>query len=125
MKVESEGEMQNYKDLLVWKRAHEFTLHIYQLVLSFPKEEMYNLTSQLKRSSLSIAINIAEGTGRFSQKDLAHFLQISLGSCHEVEYLLLLSRDLGFIENDIYDALNNEINEIKAMLISLIKKVRL
>ena len=69
--------------------------------------------------------NIAEGTGRFSQKDLAHFLQISLGSSHEVEYLLLLSMDLGFINNETHIQLEKEINKIKAMLISLIKKVRL
>jgi len=117
--------MQNYKDLLVWKKAHEFTLKIYKTVSTYPKEETYNLVSQLKRASSSIATNIAEGTGRFSQKDLAHFLQMSLGSCHEVEYLLLLSKDLNFINKELYPLLEKEINEIKAMLISLIKKVRL
>jgi len=117
--------MQNYKDLSVWRKAHDFTVKIYQVVAIFPRTEIYNLTSQLKRSSSSIAINIAEGTGRFTQKDLAHFLQMSLGSCHEVEYLLLLSKDLNFIDKELYPLLNKEINEIKAMLISLIKKVRL
>ena len=117
--------MQNYKDLLVWKKAHELTLMIYKTVASYPKEETYNLVSQLKRASSSIATNIAEGTGRFSQKDLAHFLQMALGSSHEVEYLLLLSKDLNFINQELYILLEKEINEIKAMLISLIKKVRL
>lgn len=117
--------MQNYKDLLVWKKAHQLTLEIYKTVSTYPKEEIYSLVSQLKRASSSIATNIAEGTGRFSQKDLAHFLQIALGSSHEVEYLLLLSKDLGFINNEIYIQLEKDINEIKAMLISLIKKVRL
>ncbi|TDG37082.1 four helix bundle protein [Pedobacter changchengzhani] len=117
--------MQNYKDLLVWKKAHQLTLEVYKVVSTYPKEEIYSLVSQLKRASSSIATNIAEGTGRFSQKDLAHFLQIALGSSHEVEYLLLLSKDLGFINNDNYFQLEKNINEIKAMLISLIKKVRL
>ncbi len=117
--------MQNYKDLIVWKKAHQLTLEIYKIVSTYPKEEIYSLVSQLKRASSSIATNIAEGTGRFSQKDLAHFLQIALGSSHEVEYLLLLSKDLGFINNEIYIQLEKDINEIKAMLISLIKKVRL
>lgn len=117
--------MQNYKDLLVWKKAHELTLKTYKTVASYPKEETYNLVSQLKRASSSIATNIAEGTGRFSQKDLAHFLQMALGSSHEVEYLLLLSKDLNFINQELYILLEKEINEIKAMLISLIKKVRL
>lgn len=117
--------MQNYKDLLVWTKAHQLTLEIYKTVATYPKEETYNLVSQLKRASSSIATNIAEGTGRFSQKDLAHFLQMALGSCHEVEYLLLLSRDLNFINKELYPTLEKEINEIKAMLISLIKKVRL
>ena len=92
--------MQNYTDLLVWKKAHELTLMIYKAVASYPKEETYNLVSQLKRASSSIATNIAEGTGRFSQKDLAHFLQMALGSSHEVEYLLLLSKDLNFINQE-------------------------
>ncbi|WP_199137705.1 four helix bundle protein [Pedobacter sp. ASV12] len=117
--------MQNYKDLLVWAKAHELTLKLYKTLATYPKEETYSLVSQLKRASISIATNIAEGTGRFSQKDLAHFLQMALGSCHEVEYLLLLSKDLDFINKDIYSTLEKEINEIKAMLISLIKKVRL
>ncbi|MDQ8054525.1 MAG: four helix bundle protein [Pedobacter sp.] len=117
--------MQKYKDLIVWKKAHNFTLKIYETVGIFPKAETYNLVSQLKRASSSIAVNIAEGTGRLSQKDFAHFLQMSLGSCHEVEYLLLLSKDLKFIDTMTYPELEKEINEIKAMLISLIKKVRL
>jgi four helix bundle protein len=117
--------MQNYKDLQVWQKARQFTLKIYATVATFPKEEIYNLTSQIKRSSSSIPTNIAEGCGRFSQKDLANFLQIALGSSHELEYQLLLSKDLGFIDDKIFIDLEKEVGEIKAMLISLIKKVRL
>ena len=116
--------MQNYKDLLVWSKAHKLTLEIYKTVANYPKEELYGLISQLKRASSSIPTNIAEGTGRFTKKDFANFLQIALGSSHEVEYLLILSRDLGYINDEIYKTLDKEINEIKAMLISLIKKVR-
>ena len=88
-KVES---MQNYKDLQVWKKSHELTLEIYKVTKSFPKEEIFALVSQLRRASASIPTNIAEGSGRFTKKDFASFLQISLGSAQEVEYLILLSK---------------------------------
>jgi four helix bundle protein len=117
--------MQDYKGLLVWKKSHDFTILIYKSLSGFPKDEMFNLVSQLKRASASIPTNIAEGTGRFTPKDFASFLQISLGSSHEVEYLLLLSTELGFISRELYETLNNEIGQIKAMLISLIQKVRI
>jgi four helix bundle protein len=117
--------VQDYKELLVWQKAHAFTLDVYKNVSCFPKEETYNLVSQLKRASSSIPTNIAEGTGRFTQKDFASFLQNALGSAHEVEYLLLLSKDLGFISDNSFIELNSTVNEIKAMLIALIKKVRI
>ena len=117
--------MQNYKDLLVWQKAHEFALIIYEIVATFPKEEIHNLTSQIKRSSSSIPTNIAEGCGRFTQKDLANFLQIALGSSHELEYQLLLAKDLNFIQDEKYLELEKKVGEIKAMLISLIKRVRI
>ncbi|MCJ0741873.1 four helix bundle protein [Pedobacter montanisoli] len=117
--------MQNYKDLLVWQKAHRFTLKMYAVVSAFPKEETYNLTSQIKRSASSIGSNIAEGCGRFTSKNLASFLQIALGSTHELEYQLLLSKDLKFIDEELFIELEKEVGEIKAMLISLIKKVRL
>jgi four helix bundle protein len=116
--------MQDYKELKVWQKSHEFVLSIYRSLSGFPKEETYNLVSQLKRASTSIPSNIAEGTGRFTPKDFAHFLQNALGSAHEVEYQLLLSKDLGFITIEMYSSLVQDINEIKAMLIMLIKRVR-
>ncbi len=116
--------MRNFKDLIVWKKAHENALIIYELTKSFPKEEQYGITSQLRRASVSIPTNIAEGSGKFTQKDFANFLQISLGSSHETEYLILLSFDLKYINEYDYKNLNQSINEVKAMLISLIKKVR-
>ncbi len=117
--------MQDYKELHVWKKAHQFVIDLYQNTASYPKEEIYNLTTQIKRAACSIPANIAEGCGRFTQKDFASFLQNALGSAHEVEYFLLLSRDLGYITPNQYELLNNEISEVKAMLISFIKKVRL
>ena len=117
--------MQNYKDLKVWNKAHLFTLDVYKVLQQFPKEEVFNITSQIKRATVSIPTNIAEGCGRFTQKDLASFLQIALGSSHEVEYLLILSKDLEYLNNQQFESLTKEVSEIKGMLISLIKKVRL
>jgi four helix bundle protein len=116
--------VQDYKELIVWQKAHIFVISIYKSLLLFPKEEAFNLVSQLKRASTSIPTNIAEGAGRFTQKDFASYLQIALSSSHEVEYLILLSKDLGFINLELYTVHSQHINEIKAMLISLIKKVR-
>lgn len=116
--------MQNYKDLLVWQKAHTFTLKVYKAVAKFPKEEVYALTSQLKRASYSIPSNIAEGCGRSTQNDLARFLNISLGSANEVDYFILLSLELNYLEKEEADELSSSINEIKAMLISLIQRVR-
>ena len=116
--------MQDYKELKVWHKSHSLVLNIYEITKQFPKEEIFGITSQLRRASYSIPSNIAEGCGKFSQKDFANFLQIALGSSNEVEYLLLLGKDLKFMNDDIFKLLNNSINEIKAMLINLIQKVR-
>lgn len=117
--------MQNYRDLQVWVKSHELTLEIYNITKSFPQDELYGLVSQLRRASSSIPTNIAEGSGRFTQKDFASFLQISLGSCQEVEYLIFLSKELKYIAEVDFERINKSIGGTKAMLISLIKKVRL
>ena len=116
--------MQNYKDLKVWAKAHQMTLKVYLLSKDFPKEELYSLTSQLRRSISAIPANIAEGYGKNSQKDLGNYLNIALGSANEAEYFLLLSRDLNYLPKEEHLILDDNINEIKAMLISLIHKVR-
>ncbi|MCX2433305.1 four helix bundle protein [Pedobacter sp. GR22-10] len=116
--------MQNFKDLKVWDKAHQLTLSIYKISASFPKEEVYSLTNQLRRASASIPANIAEGCGKNSQADLANFLNISLGSANETEYFLILSKDLDYLAEEQFTILSNSINEVKAMLISLILKVR-
>lgn len=116
--------MQNYKDLRVWSKSHELTLEIYKATMNFPKDELYSLTSQIRRASSSIPANIAEGCGKNTSNDFAKYLNISLGSANETEYFILLSKDLGYLSNDKYETLNKLINEIKAMLILLIQKVR-
>lgn len=116
--------MQNYKDLKVWEKAHQFTLEVYEVTKLFPKEEIYSLTNQLRRAASSIPANIAEGCGKNSQTEFAHFLNISLGSANEAEYFLILSKDLKYLNEKIFVTLVKTINEIKAMLIALISKVR-
>ena len=116
--------MQNYKDLKVWEKAHGFTLRIYEVTKIFPKEEIYSLTNQVRRAASSIPANIAEGCGKNSKLDFANFLNIALGSSNESEYYLLLSRDLKYLSEEDYAELLKTINEIKAMLIALITKVR-
>ncbi|MGV3686718.1 MAG: four helix bundle protein [Daejeonella sp.] len=116
--------MQNYKELKVWEKAHQFALRIYHVAKVFPKEELYTLTNQLRRCSSGIPANIAEGCGKNTQKEFSNFLNIALGSANEAEYFLLLSKDLGYLPKEEHRVLNDNINEIKAMLISLIHKVR-
>lgn len=117
--------MRDYKKLEVWKRSHEFNLFVYSSVLpKFPASERYDLMSQTKRSAYSIALNIVEGAGRFTEKDFAHFLDMALGSAHECEYCCLLAKDLNYLDQEIYNKTNSLINEVKAMLIGLIKKLR-
>ncbi|MDR0825420.1 MAG: four helix bundle protein [Prevotella sp.] len=116
--------MQDYRNLKVWVKAHNLTLSIYKITVSFPKEEIYSLTSQLRRSMISIPANIAEGAGRNTKLDFAQFLNISLGSLNESLYYLLLAKDLNYIRNDEYIQLDMEANELKAMLIALINSVR-
>ena len=116
--------MQNFKDLIVWQKAHNNVIEVYKLTDSFPKAEMFGITSQLRRAVISVPNNIVEGCGKFTQRDFAKYLQQALGSCQETEYLLLLSFELELIKESPYSRINKEVNEVKAMLISLIKKVR-
>ena len=116
--------MQDYKKLKVWKISHELTLLVYRKTANFPKEELFGLISQIRRASSSVPTNIAEGCGRNSAKELSHFLNISLGSANETAYLLLLSKDLNYLNDEDYKLLENNVEQIKAMLINLISKIR-
>ena len=115
--------MKDFRKLNVWEKAHQLTLKIYKVTEGFPREELYGLTSQIRRASVSIPTNIAEGCVRSSDADFSRFLYFALGSTSELEYQILLSMDLKFIKNELYVELNNEINEIKKMLISMIQKL--
>jgi len=116
--------MKDFKKLKVWQKAHRLALDVYQTSATFPREELYGLTSQIRRSCLSIPSNIAEGCGRGNDTDFARFLQISMGSSSEVEYFLILSKDLQILTSNDYEALSDEVIQIKRMLTSLIKTLR-
>ncbi|HTH81598.1 MAG TPA: four helix bundle protein [Mucilaginibacter sp.] len=117
--------MRDFKKLEVWKKAHDLNLFVYlNLLPKFPKSEQFDMFSQTKRAGYSIPLNIVEGSGRFTEKDFAHFLDMALGSAHELEYCCLLCRDLSYIDQELYQHTNQLINEVKAMLIGLIKKLR-
>jgi len=107
------------------KKAHEAFLFVKKdIVVKFPKEERFELTSQLNRAALSIPLNIVEGCGRFSDKDFAHFLDTALGSTNEVDYCCFAAQELRYISNNDYQQINNLINEVRAMLISFLKILR-
>ncbi len=116
--------MQSFKNLKVWEKAHVLTLGVYQSSKSFPREEMYGLTSQMRRASASIGANIAEGSCRKGDVDFARFLQIATGSASELEYHLLLARDLKLLQAQEYERLTCQAEEVKRMLASLMKKLR-
>jgi four helix bundle protein len=114
--------MQDYKKLIVWQKSHAFALQLYKETQVFPKEERYGITSQMRRSALSIPANIAEGCERLTDKESRQFFQISLGSLHETEYYLLFCKGLNYINETIFNDLNKKIlTEVKRMLIKLIQ----
>jgi four helix bundle protein len=116
--------MKDFKNLKVWKKAHNLTLEMYDLVKKVPKEELYGLISQIRRAGYSIPTNIAEGCGRRGDKEFARFLNISMGSACELEYLILLTYDLNYISRLDFNSVTSLIIEVKQMLSSLIKKLR-
>ncbi len=115
--------MKDFRDLDVWRKAHSATLAVYRATADYPKEELYGLTSQMRRCCASIPANIAEGCGRRGNGEFHRFLTIAMGSASELEYHLLLSHDLGFLELTKFDALTFQTQEIKKMLASLIRRV--
>jgi len=116
--------MGDYHRLAVWEKSHQLALAVYRTSDGFPKEELYGLTSQIRRAATSIPPNIVGGSGRGSDAEIARFLQIALGSAYEVEYQLLLARDLGWLGETQYQGLSQQIEEIKKMLSGLIAKLR-
>jgi four helix bundle protein len=122
--IGQEQEMQDFRQLDVWKEAHELTLAVYKASASFPTSEIYGLTSQVKRAAYSIPSNIAEGCGRDTALDFARFLQIAQGSASELDYHLLLARDLGFLGTEDYLHLSTWLTRTRKMLTSLTYRVR-
>jgi four helix bundle protein len=116
--------MQNFRDLKVWQKAHATALSIYAATANFPSAERFGLTSQMRRAAASIPANIAEGCVRSTDRDFARFLHTAMGSASEVEYFVLLSLDLDFLDRSMHDALTADIEEIKRMLAALIARLK-
>ncbi len=116
--------MQDFRNLEVWRIAHALALAIYKATRTFPREELYGLTSQMRRCCVSIPANISEGCGRQSDAEFKRCLHIAMGSACELEYLLVLTRDLTLIRASISDNLITEATRIKRMLASLIQTLR-
>lgn len=115
--------MKDFRELKVWQMAHQLTLAVYQLTATFRHEELYGLTSQLRRSCSSIPANLAEGCGRNGDAEFARFCSIAMGSASEVEYHLLLARDLKLIPPKDYEAMAPRVTELKRMLTALFQKL--
>lgn len=119
------GEIKSYKDLLIWQKGIKIVCLVYPLVKSFPQEELYALTSQIKRASISIPSNIAEGYGRNTDKSFSHFLDISRGSLFEIETQLLIANELGFITNEtLYTEILSQIEEESKMINAFSKTLK-
>ena len=116
--------MQDFKKLQVWKKSHDLTLRMYELTSEFPHQEIYGLTSQIRRACASIPTNIAEGCGRGSSADFARFLQIAVSSASETEYLVFLARDLKYLNANQYVELLDAIIEVRKMLTSLLQRLK-
>jgi four helix bundle protein len=115
--------MGDYRKLHVWERAHRLTLEVYQVTRTFPKEELYGMTSQLRRASVSVPATIAEGCGRTGDAELARFLSIALGSAAELDYHLLLVRDFGYLQPSDYERLAFEAQGVGKMLAMFIDRL--
>jgi four helix bundle protein len=116
--------VKDFHELKVWQKAHQLTLEVYQITATFPREELYGLTSQLRRACSSIAANLAEGCGRNGDAEFARFCSIAMGSASELEYHLLLARDLKLINPADYDQLTPRATELKRMLTALLQKLK-
>ena len=116
--------MRDFRSLKVWEKSHLLTLQIYKMTKMFPREEMYGLTSQIRRSCASIPANIAEGCGADSDAEMARYLRIAMASASELEYHILLAHDLELITTANYNTVNDEVTQIKRMLTPFIRRLR-
>jgi four helix bundle protein len=115
--------MRDFIRLKVWQKAHEMILCVYQATQPFPREELYGLVSQLRRAASSIPANISEGCGCDGNREFARFLRIAMRSASETEYHLLLAQDLGYLDAKTYKSLNDQVIEVKRMLMGFIGKL--
>jgi four helix bundle protein len=115
--------MKDFRELQVWLKAHQMVLAAYEITRPFPSDEKFGLTAQIRRASVSVAANIAEGCGRWGDGEFARFLQMAMGSLMEVDYECLLARDLGYLPVPKYKSMLSQINEVRRMLASLLRKV--
>lgn len=115
--------MRDFRGLEVWQAAHQITLALYKITVKFPREEVYGLTSQMRRCSTSVAANIAEGCGRRGEGEFHRFLQIASGSASELDYHLILAHDLGFLKEAEYDELAKNLAILRRRLTKLITTV--
>jgi four helix bundle protein len=116
--------VKDFKKLVVWQKAHNLTLAIYNHTSKFPKDELYGLIGQLRRAAASIRANIAEGCGREGDAELKRFFNIALGSASELHYHLILAHDLNYIDNDVFNSLEQNTIEVKQMLTAFIQKLK-
>lgn len=119
--IEGMEKTKSFKEMIVWQKAHQFTMDVYSYTKNFPREEVFGLTSQFRRAAVSIAANIAEGYAKQSKKDKARFYNIAQGSLEECRYYVLLSKDLQYGENEKLDSLAEEISKILCSYIKAIK----
>ena len=110
--------MHNYKEMKIWQNARTLVKAVYKVSEQFPKEELYGLTSQIRRAAVSVPANIAEGAGRGTDRDFCHFLDIARGSLFELETLLILSKDIEYISDIDFNSVSDNLNEIIKMMIS-------
>jgi four helix bundle protein len=116
--------MRDFRKLIVWHKAHSVTLRVYQVTRSFPRDELYGLTAQMRRAAVSICANLAEGCGRRGGPEFARFLDIALGSASELEYHLILSADLENVDRQDHTQLNGAVIQVKCMIAGLLRKLR-
>lgn len=116
--------MHKYKELTVWQKSVELAVDVYKITGEFPKEELYSLVSQVKRSAVSVPSNIAEGAGRNSSGEFVHFLGISNGSSSELETQLIIANKLGYIKDEALDTITKKINEVQNMTFKLQQKIK-
>ncbi len=116
--------MRDFRNLKIWERADKFTTNVYRVTQSFPNDEKFGLTSQIRRGSASMPTNIAEGCGRDSLPEYNRFLQIAMGSSSELDYLLILAHDLSYIDETTFSIMSNELGEIRRMLNAYIQRLK-